>query len=329
MRNLPAKTDGVSTLSAAEFNANLGVNELQNLVTKTGQALDNAGGPDADLNMLGKAAAIYASDGGFYQDSGIADAYVLSRVDTLESPDKYFNGMAVTFRVGNTNTGASTINVASRGVKSIVDVAGNALAGGELVAGQYATLRYNGAKLELVTPKISFSREVKGATGSWTVPPGVFKASLKLAGAGGGAAGGDSFQGGTTSTAGSKGGNSVLTGPGGLSMTSIGGDGGTESSGAAPVDHGGGSGDGDTLVGKGSPGGVEAGMSADPNVSTTGNFATGGANGGLQIHEVAVSPGDVIDFIIGSGGAKGIGNPTPSLDGTDGVDGYLIIEYGG
>jgi hypothetical protein len=55
----------------------------------------------------------------FFTDSGVADAYVLSGSFGMVSPDAYVDGMLVRFIAGNTNTGASTVNVSGIGVKNI------------------------------------------------------------------------------------------------------------------------------------------------------------------------------------------------------------------
>lgn len=102
------------TLPAVEWNQV--PSELQNVITQTGQALTNA-----DLNQVGKGVAEYVANGNFYTDSGIADAYVLTGIGSKQSIQSYVNGMEVGFIPTNTNTGASTVNVAGLGVKNIVD----------------------------------------------------------------------------------------------------------------------------------------------------------------------------------------------------------------
>jgi hypothetical protein len=134
--NLP-KIDGSSTLPAAEYNS-LG-NESQNLVTGSGQAL--AGG---DLNQFGKAAAIYGAGGDYYVDSGLANAYVLTVINSKQAPHAYFDGMRVRFLPANTNSGASVINVNGLGSKPIkLDTSGTALPGGYIVTNKECELTYN------------------------------------------------------------------------------------------------------------------------------------------------------------------------------------------
>jgi len=144
MRDIQTKTDGVSTLPASQYNANL-LNELQNAVESVGITLDPEGGADTNLFMLAQTLATYALDGGFYQDSGTANTYVLSKIiATFKSPEDYFNGMSVSFVVGNTNTGVSTINVAGLGAKSLKSAGSLALKLGDLPKGAVVSARYNG-----------------------------------------------------------------------------------------------------------------------------------------------------------------------------------------
>lgn len=143
MRNIGTKADGVGdTLPASDFNANLR-SELQNAVTSADFTLDPEGGPDTDVEMFGKAITLYANAAQYYQDSGAANSYVLGRVGNLKELTAYKDGVLVYFKAGNTNTGASTINVDSLGSKDLVDSDGVALVGGEVIQDKYVAARYN------------------------------------------------------------------------------------------------------------------------------------------------------------------------------------------
>ncbi len=122
MQDLNDKITG-NTLTAVEWNEV--PSEIQNVIEGLGQTLTSG-----DLNQLGKAIAGYVSNGNFYTESGIADAYVLSVVGLKQRAPTYTNGFKITFIAGNTNTGASTVNVAGLGVKNIkLSGGGNPLAG--------------------------------------------------------------------------------------------------------------------------------------------------------------------------------------------------------
>jgi hypothetical protein len=128
MQDLNDKVTG-NVLTAAEWDEV--ASEIQNVIESTGITLSGA-----DLNQLGKAIAAYAAGGDFYLDTGAADAYVLSTVGAKSAPPAYFNGMRIRFVAGNTNTGASTVNIAGLGVVSLKDANGVALLAGYLVAGE-------------------------------------------------------------------------------------------------------------------------------------------------------------------------------------------------
>jgi hypothetical protein len=131
MRDIATKVTG-SSLTADEFNDI--PTELENAITAAGIAL-SAG----DLTQLRKAIAHYVGNASFYTDTGVADAYVATPIGTNPAPPAYVDGMAVEFIIGNTNTGASTINVNGLGVVNITATA----AAGTLTAGNFIKLRHN------------------------------------------------------------------------------------------------------------------------------------------------------------------------------------------
>lgn len=143
MRNIAIKTDNVGdTFSAGAFNTNIG-SELENICISADFSLDPEAGPDVNVNMLGQSAAAYANAGQQYQDSGIANAYVLAISTNLKSVSQYYDGMKVTFKAGNANTGASTVNVSALGIKNIKNQFGETLLVGEIFKDSYYNLVYN------------------------------------------------------------------------------------------------------------------------------------------------------------------------------------------
>lgn len=106
--------------------------------------------PSGNADQVGasqylQAVVTLASGGaGYYTDSGAANAYVLSPQTDREAPGVYFNGMLCEFIVNITNTGASTVNVASLGSKNIKMPDGTDLSGGTLFSGQRVLLMYDG-----------------------------------------------------------------------------------------------------------------------------------------------------------------------------------------
>lgn len=135
MQQLNNKATG-SVLTAAEFNEPM--SELQNVIEALGQVLTTS-----DLNQLGKAIAGYVANSQAYTDTGTANTYVLNVIGSKQGPPAYTNGMRVRFVAANANTGASTVNVAGLGVKSIKTFAGGALTANAINTTYAVTLEYD------------------------------------------------------------------------------------------------------------------------------------------------------------------------------------------
>jgi len=100
-----------------------------------------------------------------YDDSGIADAYVLDVQTNQQEPQSYFDGMICEFIAGNSNTGASTVDVAGLGVVNIVDTG----VAGTIVAGARIKLRYRTGTGDfeiLVTGAPSIASAIRTITGT-------------------------------------------------------------------------------------------------------------------------------------------------------------------
>lgn len=131
--NVGALPDTITAtrFGAGEFNS-IAV-ELENAVTSSDQTLAPADGTGEVTDQLAMALAIYGAGGAFYHaDTGAVNAYVLTPISPKQSPPAYFDGFTVIFEPGTPNTTASTVNVATLGVKDITYVDGNPLTGGEL-----------------------------------------------------------------------------------------------------------------------------------------------------------------------------------------------------
>ena len=147
-----SKIDG-NTVAAIEWNQ---LTDIDNLVINSGQTPSTS-----NLEQLAIASARYSSGGQFFTDSGTANAYVLTPVSPFKSPvssgagEGYFNGMIIIFRAGNANSGASTINVNSAGVKNLKKADGTDVATGDILTTRDVSFRYNGTnfiKVENVNP---------------------------------------------------------------------------------------------------------------------------------------------------------------------------------
>lgn len=111
-----------------------------------------------------------------FDESGIVDAYVLDVVDNNPAPANYSSNMNVVFVPGNTNTGASTVNVEGLGIVDI-RLGGVALTGGELIAGVRYTIIYDSvnAWFELIVTEGKLVQTVDSpdgalATGTTVIP---------------------------------------------------------------------------------------------------------------------------------------------------------------
>jgi len=174
MRNISPKIDNVGDeLTADEFNSDQ--DELENVVTSTDQSLDSGGGPDNDLNMLGKAFAVYSAAGQYYDDSCGVNNYVLDRSTNLKTVPEYKNGMIAIFKASSVNTGASTINVSSLGSKSLTQFDGSALDAAQIVINDYIHVIYNATndRFELMGSGVSeFAPGTVMLFGNSTAPVG-------------------------------------------------------------------------------------------------------------------------------------------------------------
>ena len=107
---------------------------------------------DSNFNELVSAANNPVTYSNYLVDSGTANVYAGSFIPAIT---QYTAGLGVQMKIGNTNTGASTLNLNSLGTKAITYQNGAALVGGELQAGMVAQFFYDGASFQLVSlPKL-------------------------------------------------------------------------------------------------------------------------------------------------------------------------------
>jgi len=137
---ITSKING-NQVDADEWNQLADYNTLQ---SSSGQTPSSS-----NINQGSIAAARYASAGQYFLDSGTANAYVLSPVAPFKAPVDatvgYFVGMTIRFRAGNANSGASTVNVNSAGVKNLKKEDGTTdLDVGDIPTTQDSVFRYNG-----------------------------------------------------------------------------------------------------------------------------------------------------------------------------------------
>jgi hypothetical protein len=92
------------------------------------------------LYQIQSAASQYAAD------TGSADTYAIALTPKLLA---YTTGMPITFKAANANTGASTLNVDSLGATEIKKNHDQALAAGDIEAGQLVTVIYDGTNFQM------------------------------------------------------------------------------------------------------------------------------------------------------------------------------------
>lgn len=129
---------------------NLYKTENNNIITGSAQSLS-----DAISNQMAIGVSRFSANN-FYIDSGSADAYVLTLAASMTNPVSatvdYFIGMTIRFRAGNANTGASTVNVNSAGVKNLKKEDGSTdLVAGDIPTTQDSIFRYDGTSFVLQT----------------------------------------------------------------------------------------------------------------------------------------------------------------------------------
>ena len=156
------------TCEAADLNGFQ--NENNNLIASAGQALNTG-----DNDQTAKSVANYSASGDFYNDTGAADAYVLGTTGSFKAPTSYVDGVRARFRAGNTNTGASTVNIAGIGVKSIKTPAGNDPAAGKINQADEVTLSFDLSNDWFVLQEVNNDGVLPGVIQMWagaTVPAG-------------------------------------------------------------------------------------------------------------------------------------------------------------
>ncbi len=82
-------------------------------------------------------------------DAGANDTYAITLSPV---PTSYTNGMIVYFKANTANTGAATLNVNSLGAKTIVKGVNTTLADGDITAGMFVTVIYDGTNFVLQNP---------------------------------------------------------------------------------------------------------------------------------------------------------------------------------
>ncbi len=152
MLDLNDKVDSVDELPAEEWNNQ--ESEMLYVITETGQT-PAASPPDPDQHQLGKAIANYVSRAVYGTESGSdGTAYILTPPGAFQKATAYWLGMIVVFKPNYSNTiGNPTVNYNSLGAKNIRRMEGGFLQPGDLQAGVYHRLIYQGTNFRLLDPR--------------------------------------------------------------------------------------------------------------------------------------------------------------------------------
>jgi len=137
-------------------------NEVKTAIASFGGILSGS-----DLAQLSKAIADAVANSTYYVDSGAVNTYVLSSPSGTIGSSTYRLGEEITFITTNENTGASTINVNSKGLKDIKKADGTTnIESGDIQFG-INRLIYNGTSFCLIpsfhTEGIGFIGEFAGS----------------------------------------------------------------------------------------------------------------------------------------------------------------------
>ena len=307
-----SKIDG-NTVGSGEWNQ---LADADNLVINSGQTPSTS-----NLDQLAIASARYSSGGQFFTDSGTANAYVLTPVSPFKSPvssgagEGYFNGMIIIFRAGNANSGASTVNVNSAGVKNLKKTDGSNLATGDILTTADVVFRYDGTNFIKLGAEsnITITKYTSGS-GTYTIPTNCKYIKVRIDGGGGGGGGS-----GTTAA------NNHGSGAGG----------GNSTFGTSLLIANGGNGGGGTGINAGGTGGTATINSPAIGTSFQGGTAPGGSitvasqylagnGGGNSAFGGASARGDVSASLnTGSGGGGGAGNPLSYVGSGGGASGFI------
>ena len=144
--------------------------------------------------LLVQAAQLQQQAGNYAVDTGTANAYVITRTPTPASLSATV-GEPIRVKIGNTNTGASTLTDSGLNSATIVNANGTALVANQLFAGAIYEFIYDGAYYRLMAPSISTGRlvntQIFGTPGTYTYTPtaGTNRIQVQVIGGGGGGGG--------------------------------------------------------------------------------------------------------------------------------------------
>lgn len=320
-----------------------------------------AAAPFIPVKLPGIPAAIQASNWISFDDTGTANALVITPVPAISAYAKY---QRFQVKVANANTSTVTININGLGAKAVTRADGSVCVAGDFAAAAVLGLVYDGAQFQIQNLAAN-NFQPRGATsltsgsGNFTVPAGVTNLKVRVWSGGGGG-------GGIISIGAGAGGNGgaysegyfpvtpgqvipYVVGAGGTAGGggANGGTGGTSSfspAGATPIScTGGGGGGAGSGGGGGSTGAASTatganvinlqGFSGAAGAVSGSTFAAGGAGGAAPLSGPCFQPICLTGTVAGNGGAipgggaGGAAGLSGNASGGTGGRGQIIIEY--
>jgi hypothetical protein len=104
--------------------------------------------PKAATNLIALISGIQGASYIYAADSGGSDAYAIT---LSPAPTAYATGQVLLFKANTINTGAATLNVNGLGAKTIVKNFNQTLADGDIQAGQFVAVQYDGTDLQMLS----------------------------------------------------------------------------------------------------------------------------------------------------------------------------------
>lgn len=127
-----------------DADASVALAAIRTTTTSAGYPVEDQDDPTKFVESIYK----YANAANWYEDTGANDnEYILTGVDNYTRPNDYFEGQHIWFISSRANTGASTVNVLSKGQKNIFRADGSALEAGDILG--MVHLVYNGTSFLL------------------------------------------------------------------------------------------------------------------------------------------------------------------------------------
>jgi len=152
----------------------------------------NANATDPDAGGAGWATLAHAWSAVAWPGLGTANAHTIA-LSPAATSNSQLTRVPLTFQANATNTGAVTLSINGLTAVAVQTPYGTALAAGSLIIGGYYTVVYTGAVFRLISSARPGFTEQESylSADTWVCPVGVYRARVRLWGAGAGGGGGN------------------------------------------------------------------------------------------------------------------------------------------